>query len=200
MDVGPTGTRIAPQTPHPWRNLASPLPAAIGCQQFLYQGWEFVFTSPLPARIVSGVDVVCVLCLLTQVLLVHMYTCPVVSWKTVSCCGQSSPLALIPDLWGFRGWLWYNVQCKAEHSSISCSMFVSQLWVSALSIIMLNKEINTQSSSIIIKSQAIIPTVCILVHGNGEVLARTVRKVKKIRAIEIGKGDNKASLFENTFL
>lgn len=64
---------------------------------------------------------------------------------------------------------------------------------------MLNKEINTQSSSIIIKSQVTIPTVRILAHGNGEVLARTVRKVKKIRAIEIGKGDNKASLFENTF-
>lgn len=57
-----------------------------------------------------------------------------------------------------------DVPFKAQHSPLSYSLHVGKLWVSVLIAIMLNKEMKTPSISIIIKSQATMPTLCLLVY------------------------------------
>lgn len=138
---------------------------------------EIFFASSLPAR-----------CLLCLVLILSVFCACWHKYYKFTCthallCPEKQCLVVV----NHHLWQWslsledlggdcdINVQYKAEHSSISCSLHVGQLWVSALSIIMLNKEINTQSRSIIIKSQPTIHTLCIIVYCNVEVLARTVR-------------------------
>lgn len=64
---------------YPWRQLILPFPAAIMCLERLSWGKDFVPLSPVHAGTLCGLSLFTQgLCLLSQWLWVHMWSCPVV--------------------------------------------------------------------------------------------------------------------------